>query len=144
MHDALLSAFELETDIKWPNDIMAGERKLCGILAETTDTRIGRAAILGIGINLTTASFPPELSQVATSIKDATGRSPDANVLLQALCQALRIRYRLFQQANGVLQLIDEWTRRSTYAQEKSVRVTTINEVFDVPRVALKATVLYV
>src|SRR5205085_4180147 len=40
--DALAEAFALETDIKWPNDLLAGGRKLCGILAETLESARGR------------------------------------------------------------------------------------------------------
>ncbi len=43
VHDALLEACDLETDIKWPNDILVNEKKLCGILAETVETSRGRA-----------------------------------------------------------------------------------------------------
>src|SRR5918994_2008411 len=64
--DALHEASGVHTDIKWPNDLLSGERKICGILAEGIDTPSGRAVILGIGINLTPAAFPAELTGVAT------------------------------------------------------------------------------
>ncbi|MDQ3821010.1 MAG: biotin--[acetyl-CoA-carboxylase] ligase, partial [Acidobacteriota bacterium] len=66
VRDALLEACGLRTDIKWPNDIVVGDRKLCGILAETVETGTGRAVILGIGINLDDRAFPPELRETAT------------------------------------------------------------------------------
>src|SRR3712207_882644 len=50
VHEALMNACSLRTDIKWPNDIYAGERKLCGILAETVEAEAGRAVVVGIGI----------------------------------------------------------------------------------------------
>src|SRR4026209_2805906 len=46
VHDTLLAGNDLKTDIKWPNDILANEKKLCGILAETVETPVGRAVIL--------------------------------------------------------------------------------------------------
>ena len=76
--DALTEATGLQTDIKWPNDLLANERKICGILAEAIETPAGRAVILGIGINLTQNAFPPELANVATSVSEATGRSSRA------------------------------------------------------------------
>src|ERR1041385_3324676 len=75
--DALLEACALETDIKWPNDLLAGGRKLCGILAETFDTPRGRAAVLGIGVNLTNRAFPPEILSAATSVEEQTGSAPE-------------------------------------------------------------------
>src|SRR6266851_2526497 len=68
VHDALMQACKVETDIKWPNDILFAEKKLCGILAETIDTDGGRAAIVGIGINLTAEAFPAALREVAISV----------------------------------------------------------------------------
>src|SRR5438128_642729 len=43
--DALMRVCALRVDIKWPNDVYVGNRKLCGILAETTETEVGPAAI---------------------------------------------------------------------------------------------------
>src|SRR6266853_5410931 len=51
--DALMKSCGLRADIKWPNDILANDRKLCGILAETIEKVNASAAIVGIGINLT-------------------------------------------------------------------------------------------
>src|SRR5207249_5002684 len=70
--DAIQKACGLRVDIKWPNDIQVNELKLCGILTETVETETGPAAVVGIGINLTEQSFPPELT-TATSIESATG-----------------------------------------------------------------------
>ena len=55
--------------IKWVNDIFIGDRKICGILAESVF--VGgeyKAAVVGIGINVTTESFPDEIKDVAGSI----------------------------------------------------------------------------
>src|SRR5215470_1902630 len=83
--DALREAAGVQTDIKWPNDLLSGERKICGILAEAIDTPDGRAVILGIGINLTQNAFPPELLDVATSVSSATGGLVDREQILAAL-----------------------------------------------------------
>lgn len=55
--------------IKWPNDIVIGSRKVCGILTEmSTDTNQICYIVLGIGINVNTTEFPPEIRQTATSL----------------------------------------------------------------------------
>lgn len=46
------AASGIEATLKWPNDVLVGERKLCGILSEAVETPTGRAAVLGIGINV--------------------------------------------------------------------------------------------
>src|SRR5712671_7773112 len=80
--DALMKACGLRADIKWPNDICVNNRKLCGILAETVDTETGSAAVIGIGINLEAGSLPATVSDLATSVEAATGRSPDSTRVL--------------------------------------------------------------
>lgn len=129
--DALKEAFKIETDIKWPNDIIATERKLCGILAETVETDRGRAVIVGIGINLDDRAFPPELEAVATSVAALTGDSADVERLLHALLRALERRYEILQAAGGEALTIREWSLHSSYAQGRRVRVALAEETFE-------------
>ena len=130
VHDALLDACALETDIKWPNDLLANDKKLCGILAETVETQQGRAVVVGIGINLTKNSFPKELELTATSVETATGRSHDLETLLQSLSVALGKHYEALRQPTGTETIIREWCARSSYGEGKLVRVVENNESF--------------
>jgi BirA family biotin operon repressor/biotin-[acetyl-CoA-carboxylase] ligase len=125
--DALREACELETDIKWPNDILSGERKICGILAEAIETPVGRAVILGIGINLTQNAFPPELENVATSVAEATGRAADREQILAALLDTLS---RWHSQLNDPGKIVDAWSNRSSYAIGKLVQVSNGDDVW--------------
>jgi BirA family transcriptional regulator, biotin operon repressor / biotin---[acetyl-CoA-carboxylase] ligase len=119
--DALREAAGVETDIKWPNDLLSGERKICGILAEAIDTSSGRAVILGIGINLTQSAFPPELADVATSVAEASGRAADREPILSALLDALSRWYRVLDEP---ARIVDAWSNRSSYAIGKLVQVS--------------------
>lgn len=81
--------------IKWPNDIVVGSRKLCGILTEMElDEERIHFAVVGIGINVNTAAdqFPPELRSVATSLAAERGepvpRAPLAAAVLARLEEA--------------------------------------------------------
>jgi BirA family transcriptional regulator, biotin operon repressor / biotin---[acetyl-CoA-carboxylase] ligase len=130
VHDALVETCGLETDIKWPNDIMGGGGKLCGILAETIETETGRAIILGIGINLDDGAFPPELKGVAVSVSSLTGRTPDAEQLLESLVRAVGRRYSMLQEAGGPAETVGAWTKRSSYAYGRPVRVALAAETF--------------
>src|ERR1035437_5462363 len=65
-----------QIDIRWPNDLLLNGKKCGGILIETASTPAApplppmlRYAILGIGINLNHAAFPPELEPIATSLR---------------------------------------------------------------------------
>jgi BirA family transcriptional regulator, biotin operon repressor / biotin---[acetyl-CoA-carboxylase] ligase len=125
--DALREAAGLQTDIKWPNDLLSGERKICGILAEAIETPAGRAVILGIGINLTQNAFPPELADVATSVAEATGGTADREQILVALLEALARCYPLLDQPGLI---VDTWSNRSSYAIGKLVQVSNGDDVW--------------
>ncbi len=131
VHDALIESCALNTDIKWPNDILFADRKLCGILAETIETSVGRAVIVGIGINLTNYAFPEALGDSAISIEGAAGKAFEKAVILQSLIRALSDRYVVFQTADGREGLIRDLSNRSTYAKGKRVSVTSNDETFE-------------
>jgi BirA family biotin operon repressor/biotin-[acetyl-CoA-carboxylase] ligase len=129
--DALINSCRLRTDIKWPNDILTHDRKLCGILAETTDTRSGLAAIVGIGINLTIEAVPPKLSTTATSVESIMGVRPDSEVVLTELLKAFAERYECLQSEAGREHTIREWCAKSSYAFDRQVRVSLETDSFD-------------
>jgi BirA family biotin operon repressor/biotin-[acetyl-CoA-carboxylase] ligase len=84
---AVAESIPVPAQIKWPNDIWVEGRKVAGILVE------GRPqegwAILGIGLNVATRSFPDELSEIATSLALATGSAPARDEVLAALLASL-------------------------------------------------------
>ena len=84
----------LHAGIKWVNDLVAGGKKLSGILTElSVELESGRVqyAVIGIGVNCCQrpSDFPPEIADVATSIAIQTGADPDRNALAAALIRAL-------------------------------------------------------
>ncbi|MBX3005126.1 MAG: biotin--[acetyl-CoA-carboxylase] ligase [Anaerolineales bacterium] len=85
-----LESFGLATEIKWPNDVLAGGKKLCGVLPEAqwNGSQL-QAVILGIGINIAASAVPDEatLSFPATSVEQALGRPLAAGDLLRAVLQ---------------------------------------------------------
>ncbi len=82
----------LDVQIKWVNDLILHGKKLCGILCESgirPDSGRLDWAVMGIGINVQPVVFPAEISEIATSIGNETGRSIDRNRLIAALCNHL-------------------------------------------------------
>jgi BirA family biotin operon repressor/biotin-[acetyl-CoA-carboxylase] ligase len=120
--DALQEATGLRTDIKWPNDLLSGERKICGILSEAIETPAGRAVIVGIGINLTQSAFPE-----ATSVAEATGVKPDREAILAALLSALTRWYSLLNERE---KIVAAWSSRSSYATGRLVQVNNGDELW--------------
>jgi BirA family biotin operon repressor/biotin-[acetyl-CoA-carboxylase] ligase len=127
VHDSLRDSCGLETDIKWPNDVLANDKKLCGILAETVETSRGRAVVVGIGINLTKHSFPAEFAGIATSVEVAAGQNPELEVVLAALVSSLVSYYQTLKQPGGPEKILREWAARSTYGEGKRIRVVESN-----------------
>jgi BirA family biotin operon repressor/biotin-[acetyl-CoA-carboxylase] ligase len=119
----------LAPDIKWPNDLLVNEKKICGILAEMADTPKGRAVVVGIGINLRPSNYPPELAETATSIENETAKAPDAGELLLSLTRFFSEFYELFHRPDGPETIRGIWAERSSYFSGKQVQVTTANKV---------------
>lgn len=147
VHDTL-GELGIDADIKWVNDLHVDGKKICGILAETTDTPKGLAVIVGIGINLKggNATVNERGDRVATSITEQLhkpareqGRNSqlDRNALANAqacaevLTKFLIYFYDILHRDNGPSEIIDEWRKRSTYYSGKPVRVVLENETLE-------------
>ncbi len=95
--EGVRAATGLPLEIKWPNDIVTREatglsrrRKLAGVLAEASSSAEGlQHVILGIGINLSPASYPPEIADRASSIETELGRGIEPGAVLAEVLAAL-------------------------------------------------------
>ena len=70
-----------DVSVKWPNDVLVGGRKICGILCE----RNGDAVIAGVGLNVNQTDFPAEIAVRATSLRLATGSPFDRDGVLNGV-----------------------------------------------------------
>jgi BirA family biotin operon repressor/biotin-[acetyl-CoA-carboxylase] ligase len=111
--DALETAGVTAT-IRWPNDVMVGERKICGILPEAMTTREGTLehVILGIGLNVNQRDFPAPIRTLATSVRIETGRARALDEMLEAVLAALDVWYSRFLEA-GLGTLSPAWLGRA-------------------------------
>ena len=80
MAEAVEATTGVHAVLKWPNDLLVGNRKLAGILAEAVDD----AVVVGIGVNLDWPSVPDELDGIATACNLEGGRPVTREVLLDA------------------------------------------------------------
>ncbi len=129
--DVLSELYDLKPDIKWANDVHVNEKKIAGILAEMLETKTGLAIVVGIGINLKSSNFPPELKDTATSIEAETTRKANIERLLGSLTEKLAKFYRTLQSDGGAAKIRREWQNRSTYFSGKRVIVKLSNETFE-------------
>lgn len=119
-----LAGIGLKPDIKWPNDVLINEKKICGILAEMAETNFGLAVVLGIGINITSESFPPEMVDSAASISAELKRPVIVSEVEESLLPGIDQWYSRLQEPEGHSSIVDAWTARSTYFRGKKVRAT--------------------
>lgn len=88
---AISAAAGLNVDIRWPNDLLIGDRKTGGILVESkTDASAGAVVVIGIGINVHQREFETGLSTPATSLDIESGRTVSRQTLLIALLESLQ------------------------------------------------------
>lgn len=101
--------YGISPSIKWPNDIILSDRKVCGILTEMTmeDMTIS-GVVIGIGINVNNNAFGEELKEVATSIAMETGtEQPDRAALAVKVLEWFEVylnRFRETQDLSGVME----------------------------------------
>lgn len=122
--DAIARATGFTPTIKWPNDLIVERgrtpgterwerRKLGGILAEGALSGAAlQHVIVGIGINLARAAYPPEVATIATSIEAETG-APGDFFRVFAACRAALARERAALFGGGARSLLDRWRERA-------------------------------
>ena len=128
---AIRETAHVEADIRWPNDLLIGSKKCGGILVETasypgTPAHL-RYAVIGVGINVNHAEFPPELAALATSLRIESKSIAYRESLLANLLVALESEIDLLEaELRGNVQgasLLKRFTAASTWAEGKRVRV---------------------
>ena len=115
--------------IKWPNDILLGDRKVAGLLNEI-HSEIDRIhfVILGIGVNLNMDEkmFSREIREVATSLKREMGQTISRKAFLQSLLGELERWYTIFLKEGGAT-VLEAWRERANI-KGKRVKVTSFGE----------------
>ena len=92
--EGIAAATGLAAILKWPNDVYVGALKLAGILAEAGSSSVGVShVIVGIGINIRAAAYPPEVAVRATSLEGELGHEVDRGVVLADCLAAFAGRY---------------------------------------------------
>ena len=112
-----------QCDIRWPNDVLLNEKKCCGVLVEMSaeEDRVCYA-IAGFGINVNQDSMPPELADIATSLRIETGCEFVRDVVLDAVLKHTARYYDMFLD-RGASVIIDAFSRASTYVRGRRVVV---------------------
>jgi len=76
----------VEAQIKWPNDILLGGHKICGILTELSlELTAVNYVVVGIGVNVNNETMPEDIRDIASSIYIETGKNLDKNELTASI-----------------------------------------------------------
>ncbi len=120
VHDAVRAVLPLDApalDIKWPNDILIGRRKTCGILLEGEGLPGGRhALVVGIGVNV--KAKPDDAAYPVTSLSEH-GTSVSPEELFARLYAAMADALALWDRGEGIAAVVERWRRLACGVGEK-------------------------
>lgn len=107
---AIREICQVESQIKWPNDIVLDGKKLCGILTEvSSESDYIHYAVTGIGINVNTTQFPPDMKDMATSVYLQTGKRVDRAALIGRFARLYGGYYERFVQDGDLAAFVEEY-----------------------------------
>ncbi|AXC15336.1 Biotin-protein ligase [Acidisarcina polymorpha] len=128
VREAVHQTTSLKADLRWPNDLLFGRRKFCGILTELNAevTRV-RHLVIGIGINVHQEGFPEELRPLATSLQIETGKHWPRQELLVALLKAISRESHALTNSTGLGEatqsILNRLETSSSWIRGKRVQV---------------------
>lgn len=117
-----LARYGIPAEIKWPNDVLVGGKKIAGIL---TECKLNSFALLGIGLNVNN-EIPEELKEQAISMAELVGKVSIEEVL-QALLRSISYWYSLFK--NGMHEKILQAVRLKSSVIGRNVVIIEDGEV---------------
>ncbi len=98
--------------IKWPNDVIANGKKLCGILTEmVTEAEYIKYVICGVGINVSNESFPEEIKNMATSVLIETGKACPRREIIQSVLFNFENYYKTYVKTKNLKPLLEEYKK---------------------------------
>jgi BirA family biotin operon repressor/biotin-[acetyl-CoA-carboxylase] ligase len=120
----------LAIDLKWPNDLMLGSKKLGGVLTEMhAEPSQVLHVVVGIGINANQDRFPGDLASIATSLRLQLDRSISRMELLVRLLREFETNYNRFLH-DGAASVTQRFEAVSSYARGKRVSVSSAAESY--------------
>jgi BirA family biotin operon repressor/biotin-[acetyl-CoA-carboxylase] ligase len=130
VREAIIEQTGLTPDLRWPNDLLFGRKKFCGILTEMNaeQDRIHFVAV-GIGINVNHERIPDELSKIATSVRIETKRVESRIEIVTRLLRHLDSYYNRFL-TEGPEAIVARFSEVSSFARGKRVRIETTTETY--------------
>jgi BirA family biotin operon repressor/biotin-[acetyl-CoA-carboxylase] ligase len=122
--DTIRAVTSLTTDLRWPNDVLIGAKKVCGILVEAgTDSAGVGFAVVGIGINVHQRAFSADLATPATSLDLETGGIASRQKLLVRLLESLQRETEGLAKDDAARRILAKAESSSTWLRGRRVEV---------------------
>lgn len=116
--------------IKWPNDILINEKKVCGILTEMNLNKAEIASIIiGCGVNVNQENFSEEISAIATSLRIETGQMFYRAELIGCICRYFEKYFEDFMTVKDLSGMVEEYNNY-LISKGRSVKVLDPKEEF--------------
>ena len=123
MHDAIERDTRLDVDIKWPNDLLIGGKKICGILAEIqAEVDQIRTLVIGVGLNVNHSILPDDIAHRATSLRLASGRMQSRLEIFAEFMEEFESLYRHFEK-KGPAAINRLWMEKSSFADGRTIEI---------------------
>jgi BirA family biotin operon repressor/biotin-[acetyl-CoA-carboxylase] ligase len=121
VRDAVRGAAGLAPDLKWPNDLLIGGRKVAGILAEAHGVGTPSAiVVIGVGVNVRDVPMPPDVATVATSLEAELGQPVDRGRVLAEILEHLIDRLQELDRG-GERAILEAWRAAAPWATGEQV-----------------------
>jgi len=117
----------LKAELKWPNDVLVDNKKVCGIL---TETNLGKNSfvLIGIGVNVNQKEFKKSLNKIATSIFLEIKKKISINKFINVLMDIFEKQYYLYK--NKKFNLIRKNWKDLSHTIDKKIKVKTLKGDF--------------
>ncbi|MCL5267602.1 MAG: biotin--[acetyl-CoA-carboxylase] ligase [Bacteroidetes bacterium] len=128
--EAIEDVAKVRPELKWPNDVLLGSRKVCGILLESVFSSDDLSSVvLGVGLNVNQRHFPAEISARATSLSVYTGKKFDRDEILSAILGKFASIYETVR-ARDFYSVMKKWRDRSNMFGRK-IRLRLADKVYE-------------
>jgi len=134
---AIKKISKLNSKVKWPNDVLVNDKKICGILTETV-SRGEKYALIGIGVNINQKKFSKNIANKATSLKIETNKNYNIKNISRKIIKEFNSLYKYYKNENtrkskisgtnsvGYNKIINIWKKYS-HTLGKNIKVKTIS-----------------
>lgn len=108
----IFEATGIQSEIKWPNDLVLNKKKICGILTEmSTELMEIQYVVIGTGINVNIKEFPEEIKETATSLFLETGKTHNRSRIIAEIMKAFEEYYEIFAETEDMSGLMEQYNK---------------------------------